>query len=187
MYGVAEVGAQRPRAGEGDFIARHGEAAIAANGCVGCCPAGEGVAFERGSLRDCYIFSCFVGCFIGECRCAGGNRTCVLIGDLIFRSRALYAGDVEVIDFTSCGEGSFLVCSIVAVLVKVSEIGVKGYCVGQLISISGLAAISSYRRITEFPFVTGGSLNEVIGLRGYGDMVAHGVKNRAGFYALGDR
>ena len=36
VYGVAEVGAQSPRAGEGDFFARHGEAAIAANGYVRC-------------------------------------------------------------------------------------------------------------------------------------------------------
>ena len=126
--------------------------------------------------------------FNGDSKCAGGNRTCVLICDLIFRGCALDARDVEVIDFTSCGEGSFLVCSIVAVLVKVSEIGVKGYCVGQRISISGFAIFGNCRvRFAEFPFVTGGSLNEVIGLRGYGDMVAHGVKNRAGFYTLGDR
>ena len=58
------------------------------------------------------------------------------IGDIISRSRALYAGDVEFIDFTSCGEGGFRVESMINVLVKFRIGRVKRYNIRNLIGIS---------------------------------------------------
>ena len=110
-------------------------------------PTCEFIAIVGGNGRCCRSVAAqfYTGCYIAFVILIGKIAVIALvIGNGAFRSRALYAGDVEVIDFTSCGEGGFLVCSIVAVLVKADEIGIKGYCVGQLISISGLAIFGNF-------------------------------------------
>ena len=75
MHRVAQVRALFPCAGESHILGRHGKLAVSYSQALGFfdCPAGEGIAVQRGS--SCHSHLIIIGCLL-----AAGNRRCICRG-----------------------------------------------------------------------------------------------------------
>ena len=113
----------------------------------------------------------------------------LVICDGIARSCSLYAGYGEIIVRAAAGKGGHTVGGMICVLVKIHAGGVQLYGVAQGISKCSLVAVGALLSIGKLPSV--GvilALNKSSGSISYQfDALTHGVGNRTGADALGDR
>ena len=184
--GVAQVAAERPRAGQGDILPGHLEL-TAADRRVARRPAAEYIAVQRGLRGHVDVRVQLVGFFRGQGGRAGGDSARVGVLHLIARDRPLDAGDGELEGLIAAGEGGLAVCGIVGVFVKALAGGVERHRVGEPIGVGGLAAVGRFYAVCQFPRI-GLAIrrDKVVGFCRDADVRPHGVGHGTAADAGGD-
>ena len=190
--GIAQVAADRPRAGQGDVLSGHLELTVAADSRVGRRPAAEHIAVQLGLCGHGHVRVHLVGFIRGQLsKCAGGNIALVLILHLIARDRPLDAGDGELEGLVAAGEGSLRIRGIILALFEVLAGGVELHRVGEPIGVGGLAAVGRFYAVRQLPRIGLAVLRpESLGLLLDADVrphrVGHGTAADAGRDGGGD-
>ena len=184
--GVAQVAAERPRAGQGDVLFGHLEL-TAADSRVGRRPAAEHIAVQRGLRGHGDVRVQLVGFSRGQSRCVIGGCVIVDIRHPIARDRPLDAGDGELEGLVAAGEGGLAVCGIVGVFVKALAGDVELHRVGELIGVGGLAAVGRFYAVCQLPCI-GLAIrrDKVVGFCLDADVRPHGVVHGTAADAGGD-
>ena len=174
--GIAQVAADRPRAGQGDVLSGHLELTVADARIVRR-PAAEHIAVQLGLCGHGHVRVHLVGFIRGQLsKCAGGNIALVLILHLIARDRPLDAGDGELEGLVAAGEGSLRIRGIILALFEVLAGGVELHRVGEPIGVGGLAAVGRFYAVCQLPRI-GLAIrrDKVVGFCRDADVRPHGV------------
>ena len=184
--GVAQVAAERPRAGQGDILSRHLEL-TAADRRVVRRPAAEHIAVQHGLRGHVDVRVQLVGFIRGQGGRAGGDSARVGVLHLIAWDRPLDAGDGELEGLVAAGEGGLAVCGIVGVFVKALAGGVERHRVGEPIGVGGLAAVGRFYAVCQLPRI-GLAIrrDKVVGFCRDADVRPHGVGHGTAADAGGD-
>ena len=184
--GIAQVAAERPRAGQGDVLSGHLELTVA-DARITRRPAAEGIAVQRGLRGHVDVRVQLVGFIRGQGGRAGGDRVRVGVLHLIARDRPLDAGDGELEGLVAAGEGGLAVCGIVVVFFKALAGGVELHLVRELIGVGGLAAVGRFYAVCQLPRI-GLAIrrDKVVGFCRDADVRPHGVGHGTAADAGGD-
>ena len=185
--GIAQVAAERPRAGQGDVLSGHLELTVAADSRVVRRPAAEHIAVQRGLRGHVDVRVQLVGFIRGQGGRAGGDRVRVGVLHLIARDRPLDAGDGELEGLVAAGEGSLRIRGIILALFEVLAGGVELHRVGELIGVGGLAAVGRFYAVRQLPRIGLAVLRpESLGLLLDADVRPHRVGHGTAADAGGD-